>query len=129
MTFADLTSVWTPLSAGGALVSGVMFGLAFGLFAINPTRSRSDLAGPLRIALIATLFAASAGLVFYAGQALAGYLVADPLWFRVMSRYGPWLVFSASIGVTTWVLIRHDRSDRHSRARKRALDRLGKPRA
>lgn len=121
MTIADLTAVWTPLSALVAIASGVLFGLAFGLFAVNPTRSRSDLAGPLRIALTGALFVASAGLTFYAGQTLAGYLVHDPLWFRVMSRYGQWVLFSASIGAMSWVLIRHDRSGRRRRAHDRAV--------
>ena len=126
MTFADLTAVWTPLSALVALISGVLFGLAFGVFATSPIHSRSDLAGPLRIALIATLFAMSAGLTFYAGQSLAGYVSHDPLWFRVMSRYGQWLLFSAAIGVTTWALIRRDRRCRRSRAHSRALSELGR---
>lgn len=124
MTFADLTAVWTPLSACVALISGVLFGLAFASIATSPTRSRSDLATPLRIALIAALFSASAGLTFYAGQSLAGYVVHDPLWFRVMSRYGQWVVFSLAIGATSWVLIRRDRRGRRNRAHDRALDEL-----
>lgn len=120
MTIADLTAVWTPLSALVAIASGVLFGLAFGLFA-SSTRSRSDLAGPLRIALTGALFVASAGLTFYAGQTLAGYLVHDPLWFRVMSRYGQWVLFSGSLGATSWLLIRHDRSGRRRRAHDRAV--------
>lgn len=127
MTFAELTEVWTPLSALIALGSGIAFGTAVGWFAVNPTYSRSDLAGPLRIARDVALFAMSAGLTFYAGQALAGYLVHDPLWFRVMSRYGQWLLFSLAIGVTTWVLVRRDRSLRRRRAHQRALAEIATP--
>ena len=126
MTFAELSEVWSPLSALLALVSGVAFGLAFGWFASNPTYSRSDIAGPLRIALIVVLFVASAGLTFYAGQTLGSFLSDDPLWFRVMSRYGQWLLFSLAIGVTTWALIRRDRSNRRHRAHRRALRELGR---
>jgi hypothetical protein len=124
MTFAELTEVWSPLSALIAVISGVLFGLAFGWIATNPAYSRSDLAGPLRIALTVVLFAVSAGLTFYAGQTLGSFLSADPHWSRVMSRYGQWVLFSAAIGVTTWVLIRHDRASRRARARDRAVSEL-----
>ena len=124
MTLADLTAVWAPLSALIALVSGVAFGLGVGWVANSPSRSRSDLAGPLRIALTASMFVASAGLMFYAGQTLAGYISDDPLWFRVMSRYGQWILFSLAIGATTWAHIRWDRSNRRHRAHDRALSEL-----
>lgn len=126
VTLADLTAVWTPPSALVALVSGVVFGLGVGWIATSPSRSRSDLAGPLRIGLTAALFVASAGLTFYAGQTLAGYLGHDPLWFRVMSRYGQWLLFSLAIGATTWLLIRRDRGARRRQAHSRALSEMGK---
>lgn len=124
MTLAELTEVWSPLSALIATVSGVLFGLAFGWIAINPVYSRSDLAGPVRVAFWTALFAASAGLVFYAGQTLGSFLSADPHWSRVMSRYGEWVLFSLAIGVTTWALIRRDRSARHQRARNRAISEM-----
>lgn len=123
MTFAELTEVWTPLSATIALASGVLFGLVFGWFASNPAHSL-DIAGPLRVACMAALFVASAGLIFYAGQTLGSYLSNDPLWFRVMSRYGPWLLFSVAIGVTSGLLIRRDRSIRRHRAHNRAVHEL-----
>jgi hypothetical protein len=127
VTLAELTEVWSPLSALIALVSGVAFGLAVGWFATNPAYSRSDLAGPLRIALGTVLFSVSAGLVFYAGQTLGSFLSDDPHWSRVMSRYGQWILFSLAIGVTTWALIRRDRSRRRRRAHQRALAEIATP--
>jgi hypothetical protein len=124
MTFAELTEVWNPLSALIAAISGVLFGFAFGWLATSPTHSRSDLGTPRRIALWAGLFAASAGLVFYAGQTLGSFLSADPHWSRVMSRYGEWLVFSGAIAATAWALIRHDRWMRRLRARNRAISEM-----
>ena len=126
ITLAELTEVWSPLSALLALISGVAFGVGAGWFANSPTYSRADLAAPLRIALIAALFVASAGLTFYAGQTLGSYLSDDPYWSRVMSRYGQWLLFSAAIGITTWAMIRRDRSNRRHRAHRRALSELGR---
>lgn len=121
MTLTDLTAVWAPLSGLIAIISGVVFGIAFGWLATSPTHSRSDLETPHKIAFWMTAFAASAGLVFYAGQTLGSFMSNDPLWSRVMSRYGEWLVFSVAVGLTMWLLVRHDRGARRTRAYNRAV--------
>lgn len=120
ITLDELVRVWTPASAFFAVLSGVIYGLAAGWIATSPTYS-AGLASAVRIGIMATLFAASGGLVFFALQALGSYLSHDPLWFRVMSRYGQWLLFSLTIGVTTWLLVRRDRSLRRRRAHEQAV--------
>jgi uncharacterized membrane protein len=118
MTLADLAEVWTGPSALFAIASGVLFGVAVGWISINPNYS-AGVASAVRIGAIAFMFAASGGLTFYAGQALGSYLSDDPSWYRVLSRYGQWIVFSLAIGVTTWFLIHRDRGARRRRAHER----------
>ena len=120
MSLADLAAVWTLPSAEFAVLSGIRFGLAVSWISTNPNYS-AGLASALRVGVIAFFFAASGGLIFYAGQALGSYLSADPIWYRVLSRYGQWIVFSLSIAVTTWVLIRRDQRDRQRRAHARLV--------
>jgi hypothetical protein len=126
VTLGSLVEVWTPLAAAFAILSGVAFGLAVGWISVNPSYS-AGVAGALRIGILATLFAASGGLMFFAGQALAGLLGHDPLWNRVMSRYGQWILFSVSIGMTTFVLVRRDRAARRRRAHDRAVASMTDP--
>lgn len=123
MTFDELVRVWTPASALGAIVGGVIYGLAVGFIATNPNYS-AGLVSAFRIGLLTAFFAASGGLIFFALQALGSYIAHDPLWFRVMSRYGQWVLFSATIGFTTWHLVRRDRIRRKRAAHDRALEDL-----
>lgn len=116
MNLAELTEVWTIPSAILAIVAGVAYGLLVGWIATNPAYS-SGIAGPIRSAIIATVFAASGGLIFFAFQTLGSYYSNDPHFTRVMSRYGQWLLFSVTIGVTTWALVQRDLRRRRRRAR------------
>ena len=125
MNLAELAEVWTLPSAILAIFSGILFGSAVGWISINPNYS-AGIAGPLRIAVIAAVFAASGGLTFYAGQALGSYLSDDPNWHRVMSRYGQWILFSLTIGATTWVLTQRDRHNRRHRAHDLVVGELGR---
>lgn len=120
MTFSDLTAVWTPTSAVLAVTAGVIYGLFIGRLIVNPTYG-ANIAGPRRLALITGIAAASGGLTFFALQALGSYLSGDPFWFRVMSRYGQWILFSLAIAATTWALVRRDRSRRRRLAHDLAL--------
>lgn len=117
---SEITEVWTPASALLAVIAGVGYGALVGWIATDPTYSAGIATAP-RLAVIAFVFAASAGLVFFALQTLGTYLSGDPNWPRVMSRYGQWVVFSFAIGVTTWVLVERDRRRRRSRAHERAV--------
>lgn len=123
MSLAELTEVWSPLSALLAIAAGVGYGILVGWIATNPAYS-SGMASPLRLAVIALVFAASAGLVFFALQTLGSYLSGDPHWSRVMSRYGQWAVFSLAIGVTTWIVVKRDLHQRRNRAHQRAIAEL-----
>lgn len=114
MTWADVTEVWSLQSALLAVIAGVGYGMLVGWIATDPTYS-AGIATALRLAVIAFVFAASAGLVFFALQTLGTYLSGDPNWPRVMSRYGQWIVFSAAIGVTTWARV--ERAHRRRKAR------------
>jgi hypothetical protein len=122
----ELTEVWTPVSAILAVVAGVAYGVLTGWIATNPVYSTGT-ASAFRIALISFVFAASAGLVFFALQTLGTYLSGDPNWPRVMSRYGQWLLFSLAIAVTTWLLVARDRSRRRRRAHDVAVAELDEP--
>lgn len=123
MNVADITEVWTPLSALLAVFAGVAYGLLVGWIATDPNYSAGT-ASALRLAVIATVFAASAGLIFFALQTLGTYLSGDSNWPRVMSRYGQWVVFSLSIGITTWVRVERDLQRRRARAHERAVAEL-----
>lgn len=120
MTWEELTEVWSPLSALLAIAAGVAYGILVGWIATNPSYSAGT-ASALRLAVLASVFAASAGLVFFACQTLGSYLSHDPHWSRVMSRYGQFVVFSLAIGVTTWASVAWDRRRRRSRAHERAI--------
>lgn len=120
MNLAELAEVWTPISAAAAIATGVIYGLAVGWIATNPLYS-AGLAGAARVAFLALIFAASGGLLFFAGQALGSYLSADEFWYRVMSRYGQWVLFSMAIGLTVWILVQRDRSRRRRRAHDQAV--------
>lgn len=114
MNWSDLAEVWTPTSALLAVAAGIAYGLLIGWIATDPSYSAGT-ASAIRLALIAVVFAASAGLVFFAAQTLGTYLSGDPNWPRVMSRYGQWLVFSGAIGVVTWARV--ERAHRRRKAR------------
>lgn len=120
MTVDDLTAVWTPLSAFFAVVAGMVYGVLVGLVVTNPTYG-SGIAGPVRMGIIAAVFAASGGLMFFALQTLGSYYSHDPLYSRVMSRYGQWLLFSITIGIVTGLLVRRDRARRRRIAHERAM--------
>lgn len=115
MNLTTLTEVWTPISALMAVVAGIAMGICVGWAATNPLYS-SGIATAIRIATLTTSFVAGAGLLFFALQALGSYLSNDPNWPRAMSRYGQWVLFSFSTGVTTWIQITRDRSRRRHRA-------------
>lgn len=116
MTWSTFSEVWTPYSALFAIVAGIVIGLGTGWFATNPLYS-TGIAAPRRLATLIAFFLICLGLAFFATQTLGTYLSGDPMYPRVMSRYGQWVVFSLAIGVTTWYLIRRDRNRRHARAR------------
>ena len=121
MNLSEITEVWTPTSAILAIVAGIAYGLLVGWIATDPNYS-AGIASAARLAVIAFVFAASAGLIFFALQTLGTYLSGDPNWPRVMSRYGQWVVFSLAIAVTTWVLVERDRHRRRARAHDRAIE-------
>lgn len=120
MNLAELVTVWTFPSVALAILTGVTFGAGVGWISVNPQYS-AGIAGPVRIGFLAFLFGTFGGMTFYAGQALGSYLSDDPNWYRVLSRFGLWLVFSASIGVTTAFLVWRDRKRRRLRAHDRVI--------
>src|SRR4051812_43342026 len=76
VTVSDISEVWTPMSAILAIVAGVGYGLLVGWIATDPTYSAGT-ASAARLAVIAIVFAASAGLIFFALQTLGTYLSGD----------------------------------------------------
>lgn len=125
MTLEQVSEVWTPLSVASAAIAGVLFGfLAIGLVTTKARFSSGD-AGPLEVGFLTFALVASAGLVFYALQAVTTYLGGDPQWTRVVSRYGLWLLYSAALGVGTLLRSQLALRRRRSRAHDRAVDELG----
>lgn len=121
-----LFGVWTP----PVLVSAAMTGLGVGYIAIatilrNPLFS-SGLATPGQNATLATIVAMLGGGAFWVGQVVGSYVDGDPLWWRVLSRFGVWLVFAACFGLGAYLAARKDRETRAARARDRARRELGR---
>lgn len=119
-----LTEVWTFTSVTPAIVGGLAFGVVIGLAANNPFFA-SRIATPGLYAVLLVAFKITSGVIFYTGQILDAYLSGDPNWTRVVSRFGLWLIFSFSIGVSVFItmyILKTQRQERRHHWRRRSHD-------
>lgn len=100
----DLFVVWTPAALLAAIVGGNLLGLLLVARFDNPRFSATESVGV--IALVGTFAAA----VFWSGQ-IVDTLVADgpTLAWRVVSRFGLFLVFVGAMALGTGIGIRRAR--------------------
>lgn len=120
MTFDQLVEVWNLASVVFAIFAGTLLGaLAVGHYASDPSYA-SGQATPVDYAVLVGVMTTAVGLVFFGFQVLGSFLDDDPLWTRVVSRFGLWVVYSVAIGVGTWARLRwhaqRKRAEVHARA-------------
>lgn len=105
----DLFAVWDAGSVAGAIGGGMLLGAFLASFpqAIagtpdpehpRPVASRS--------ALVAMLFLAWVGGIFYAGQIGNSLLIGDRGIDRIISRFLLWLLYSFGVSIGAYVVIR-----------------------
>lgn len=120
MTLELLTEVWNEYTILFAICAGISLGyLVVGHYASDPAYASGEATSVEYGVLVATL-AVAIGLVFFGFQVIATFIEGDPLWTRVVSRFGIWVVYSVAIGLGTGIrLTRHTRRKRaetHARA-------------
>jgi hypothetical protein len=100
----DFFAVWTAGSVLAAIVGGLLLGFVVVSRFDNPRFTAIESVG------VVALLGGIAGFVFWAAQ-IADTLFADgpSLAWRVVSRFGLWVVFTLSLAVGTGVGIRFRR--------------------
>ena len=90
----DLFVVWTP----GSVVSATVGGLLIGGLISRASNPRFD---AVESAVLSFAFSALAGATFFAGQAVDTFAGKDGevLGWRVVSRFGEWVLFSVAIAI------------------------------
>lgn len=121
MTLQDLFEVWTPLTVIAAIGPGLLGGaFLIGRFAKDPAYASGE-ATPFQYAVLTFALVAAVGLIFYALQILTSYVGGDTAWTRVVSRFGLWGMYSAALGVGTWLRLANHIARRHAEVHERAI--------
>ena len=96
--------VWSPDAILTALIGGATLGL------LVVARFENPRFGALDTVAVTAMVAILAGFVFYAGQAVETYF-ADGIThaWRVVSRFGLWVLFSLAMAIGTGLSVRRHR--------------------
>jgi hypothetical protein len=112
-----LTTVWTGpallVAAGGGLLIGFV---VLGGIARLPTYVSS--ATPAQVGLAVSVFSIVAAAVFYLGQASVD--TAEDIPARLLSRFSVWCIYSAGMGLGTWLRLRLEQWRHGHRVRTQA---------
>lgn len=106
----EITAVWSL----SAFVFAALAGFGFGVFILGGLARRMRRGAPdaETAGWVAGALAAWFVALLILSQTLAALADGDPLWPRILSRVGPYLVGSAAAGVGTWAALRWSRRKR-----------------